>query len=38
MRSLALPRAPMANLFTSIATKEGIELESFGDSTGRIDI
>jgi hypothetical protein len=35
---LAAPRTPMANLFMSIAAKEGIELESFGDSTGRIEI
>jgi hypothetical protein len=35
---LAAPRTPMANLFMSIAAKEGIELDSFGDSTGTLEI
>jgi hypothetical protein len=35
---LAAPRTPMANLFMSIAAKEGIELASFGDSTGPLEI
>lgn len=35
---LAAPRTPMANLFMSIAAKEGIELERFGDSTGLLEI
>lgn len=29
---------PMANLFRSIAAKEHIELERFGDSTGHLEI
>jgi hypothetical protein len=29
---------PLANLFLTIATKEGIRLESFGDSTGTMEI
>ena len=35
---LAAPRTPMANLFRSIAAKEGIELDAFGDSTGQLEI
>ena len=35
---LAAPRTPMANLFMSIAANEGIELPSFGDSTGSLEI
>ena len=35
---LAAPRTPMANLFLSMAAKEGIELDSFGDSTGQLEI
>jgi uncharacterized protein DUF1552 len=35
---MAKPRTPMANLFMSIAAKEGIELDSFGDSTGMLEI
>jgi hypothetical protein len=29
---------PMANLFMAMAAKEGVELESFGDSTGTLDV
>jgi len=32
------PRTPMANLFRSIAAKEDIELDAFGDSTGALEI
>ena len=35
---LAAPHTPMANLFTSIAAKEDIKLDAFGDSTGSIEI
>jgi hypothetical protein len=35
---LAAPRTPMANLLRSIAAKENIELASFGDSTGLLEI
>jgi len=35
---LAAPRTPMANLFMSIAAKEDLELTSFGDSTGTLEI
>jgi hypothetical protein len=35
---MAAPRTPMANLFMSIAAKEDIELDSFGDSTGALEI
>jgi hypothetical protein len=35
---LAAPRTPMANLFMTIAANEGIELPSFGDSTGSLEI
>jgi Protein of unknown function (DUF1552) len=34
---LADVRTPMANLFMSIATKQDIELPSFGDSTGTLE-
>jgi len=30
--------SPMANLFLELAAKEGIELDNFGDSTGRLEI
>ena len=29
---------PMANLFMAMAEKEGIHLESFGDSTGMMEV
>ncbi len=29
---------PLCNLYTSMLDKIGIEVESFGDSTGRIDL
>jgi uncharacterized protein DUF1552 len=29
---------PLANFFMTLAAKEGIELDSFGDSTGRMDV
>ena len=32
------PHTPMANLFMAMAAKEDIELDSFGDSTGTLDI
>ena len=32
------PHTPMANLFMAMAAKEGIELKSFGDSTGTMEI
>jgi hypothetical protein len=35
---MAKPRTPMANLFMSIAAKEGIALDSFGDSNGMLEI
>jgi hypothetical protein len=35
---MAKPRTPMANLFMSIAANEDIELESFGDSNGVLEI
>jgi hypothetical protein len=35
---LAAPRTPMANLFRSIAAKDDIELDTFGDSTGSLEI
>jgi hypothetical protein len=35
---MAAPRTPMANLFMSIAAKEDIELDTFGDSTGALEI
>jgi hypothetical protein len=35
---MAAPRTPMANLFRSIAAKEDIDLDSFGDSTGTFEI
>jgi hypothetical protein len=35
---MAKPRTPMANLFMGIAVKEGIELDSFGDSNGMLEI
>ena len=35
---VAKPRTPMANLFMSIAAKQDIELDSFGDSTGLLEI
>jgi hypothetical protein len=31
-------RTPLANLFMSIAAKEDIELDHFGDSTGTLEI
>jgi hypothetical protein len=35
---MAKPRTPMANLFMGIAVKEAIELDSFGDSNGMLEI
>jgi hypothetical protein len=35
---MAEERTPMTNLFMTIAAREGIELESFGDSTGHLEI
>jgi hypothetical protein len=35
---MAKPRTPMANLFLSMAAKEDVKLESFGDSTGLLEI
>jgi hypothetical protein len=35
---LAAPHTPMANLFMSIAAKEEIKIDAFGDSTGLLDI
>jgi hypothetical protein len=35
---MASERTPMSNLFLSMATKQDIELESFGDSTGLLDV
>lgn len=35
---LAAPHTPMANLFLSIAAREDIELDRFGDSTGLLEI
>ena len=35
---VAAERTPMANLFMSIAAKEGIELDSLGDSTGLLEV
>ena len=35
---MAKARTPMANLFMSIAAKEGIELDSFGDGNGMLEI
>jgi hypothetical protein len=35
---MAQPRTPMANLFLSIAAKEDIKLDRFGDSTGFLEI
>ena len=35
---MAAERTPMSNLFMSIALKQGIELESHGDSTGLLDV
>jgi hypothetical protein len=32
------PHTPLANLFMTIAEKEGIHLESFGDSTGYLEV
>jgi hypothetical protein len=29
---------PLANLFLTLAEKEGIELDSFGDSSGTMDV
>jgi hypothetical protein len=31
-------QSPMASLFMSIAAKEDIELDGFGDSTGALEI
>jgi hypothetical protein len=35
---MAAERTPMSNLFMSIAAKQGIELESHGDSTGLLEV
>jgi hypothetical protein len=35
---MAAARTPMANLFMSIAAKESIKLDRFGDSTGLLEI
>ncbi len=35
---LAAPHTPMANLFMSLAAKEDIKLDAFGDSTGSLEI
>jgi hypothetical protein len=35
---MAAERTPMANLFMTIAAREKIELKSFGDSTGLLEI
>jgi hypothetical protein len=35
---MAAERTPMSNLFLSMAAKQDIEIESFGDSTGRLEI
>jgi hypothetical protein len=32
------PHTPLANFFMTVAEKEGIHLESFGDSTGLMDV
>ncbi len=32
------PHTPLANLFMTIAAKEGIELDRFGDATGRLEV
>jgi hypothetical protein len=37
-RHIRTDDAPMANLLLSMLSKSGIELDFFGDSTGRIDI
>ena len=38
-RHIATPKGtPMANLFMTMAAKEGIHLESFGDSTGLLEV
>jgi hypothetical protein len=38
-RHLENPKGtPLANLFLSIAEKEGIHLDSFGDSTGKMEV
>jgi hypothetical protein len=31
-------RAPLANFFMPLAAKEGVHLDSFGDSTGTIEV
>jgi hypothetical protein len=35
---VAAQRTPMANLFLSMAAKQGFELDQFGDSTGLLEI
>lgn len=35
---MAATRTPMTNLFMSIAHRQGLELESFGDSTGLLEV
>jgi hypothetical protein len=37
-RHIATDDVPMSNLLLSMLDKAGIEMESFGDSTGRIEI
>ena len=35
---VAAPRTPMTNLFMSIAAKQDVNIKSFGDSTGLLEI
>ena len=38
MHIVAQPRTPMANLFLSMAAKQDVQLDSFGDSTGLLEV